>query len=430
MTSLLDLDIRTGPGLWIADILAIAALAGLVVRRPARRWMRVAGLGALAGLIIGLAVVFVVQDLLDVFNSPISVLSRTWIYAASAACGLAVASLWTTRGWRRAVAVFAVPWFLVTAALGVNAGFGLEPTIGDLIGVETQPALLVPPLVQRTSSEPDSTIPLADRWTPPATLPASRTGRIVIPSTASDFSARDAVVWLPPAALVDDPPDLPVVVMMMGQPGSPSVDIIGDVLDEFAARHSGLAPIVVSVDQLGGSDTNNPLCIDGYQGDARTYVSIDVPAFIRSTFNVQDAREAWTVAGFSNGGICALTLGALFPETFGNIIDVSGELQPDLGSVGETIDTGFDGDSAAYNRAKPTSILATHRYTDTWAIFASGSFDEPYLGASRTLVKAASAAGMTTSLEISSGTSHGGATLEYGLNHAFETLYPRLGLST
>jgi hypothetical protein len=37
---------------------------------------------------------------------------------------------------------------------------------------------------------------------------------------------------------------------------------------------------------------------------------------------------------------------------------------------------------------------------------------------------------MTTSLAISPGTSHGGATLEYGLNHAFETLYPRLGLST
>ena len=86
--------------------------------------------------------------------------------------------------------------------------------------------------------------------------------------------------------------------------------------------------------------------------------------------------------------------------------------------------------TAAYERARPLSILDTHHFTDTWAIFASGDFDEPYLGASRTLARAATAAGMTTSLAISPGTSHGGATLEYGLRHAFETLYPRLGLST
>ena len=79
MTSLLDLDIRTGPGLWIVDALALAALGALVVRRPARRWMRVVGIGAIVGLLVGLAVVFVVQDLLDVFNSPISTVSRSWI---------------------------------------------------------------------------------------------------------------------------------------------------------------------------------------------------------------------------------------------------------------------------------------------------------------------------------------------------------------
>ena len=48
---------------------------------------------------------------------------------------------------------------------------------------------------------------------------------------------------------------------MMGQPGTPDVTYIADALDAKAARHRGLAPIVVVADQTG-SPWHDPLCMD------------------------------------------------------------------------------------------------------------------------------------------------------------------------
>jgi len=44
---------------------------------------------------------------------------------------------------------------------------------------------------------------------------------VVIPGSVSGFAARPAWVYLPPAALVRNPPALPVLVLLHGQPGSP-----------------------------------------------------------------------------------------------------------------------------------------------------------------------------------------------------------------
>jgi enterochelin esterase-like enzyme len=425
MKPILNLNVENGPALYLVYAVAALLVVLLLWRRPfARRRLAIAAAGIAGGLIVGIAVVFVVQDWLDVFNSPLSITSRVWALSAFAAAGLAATNLWRSRVRRKILAAVAVLWFALTAVLGINAGFGLDDTIGDLLGISTASPIALPPLID----QPDA-VPVSEHWDPPADLPRSATGSIRVPATESGFPARDAMVWLPPAARVPNPPRLPVVVMMMGQPGSPDVGLIGQVLGDLAAQNHGLAPIVVSVDQLGGSAYNNPLCIDGYQGNARTYLSVDVPDFIRSHFNVLEEPRYWTVAGFSNGGICALTLGALHPELFGNIVDVSGELQPDLGSVDATVEVGFGGDQTAYEAAKPVNLLRAGSFPDSVALFASGSEDEPYLSASRTLEAAAAKAGMTTDLFVSQGTGHGGATLRYGLDRAFEVLYPRLGLS-
>ena len=56
-------------------------------------------------------------------------------------------------------------------------------------------------------------------------MPAvSRNGPVIIPATVSGFRARDAHLYLPPAVLVPNPPELPVLVMMMGLPGGPDQD--------------------------------------------------------------------------------------------------------------------------------------------------------------------------------------------------------------
>jgi enterochelin esterase-like enzyme len=433
-TTLLAIRIVDGPFLWGTYALAIVVFAYLLLRTPSRRWLVTAASALVAGSIAALLVTFVVQDALNLFNSPMTTTARLWIVLAGASVALALVNLRRSRWWRKVVAVWAVGLFAWTATLGISADFGILKNVGDLLDISIERPLDLAQLAPHSQNPPG---PLADSWVAPAAMPGtSAHGSVSIPASDPSFRPRDAVVYLPPAARLPDAPALPVVVFLSGQPGAPDVADIGTVLDEFAAAHEGLAPIVVSIDQLGGSSGNNPLCVDGYQGDALTYVNVDAPAFIASTFNVLTAREAWTIAGFSNGGECAMASGAAFPEVWGNIIDIAGELEPDLGGRAKTLSVGFGGDQAAYDAAKPLNILAAGAadpvsaalYADTVAVFADGSDDEPYLTATRTLAAAARAAGMQSHLAISPGTGHESATIEYGFRHAFELLYPRWGL--
>lgn len=70
----------------------------------------------------------------------------------------------------------------------------------------------------------------------------------------TDFSPRTSYIYLPPAYFAHPRPLLPVLVLMAGQPGSPedwvSIGHLKRRMDDFAAQHHGLSPIVVSVDQL------------------------------------------------------------------------------------------------------------------------------------------------------------------------------------
>ncbi|WP_382308233.1 alpha/beta hydrolase [Herbiconiux sp. UC225_62] len=431
----LSIRIVDGAFLWGTYALAILVFAFLLLRRPTRRWVVTAAVAVGAGILLALLATFIVQDVLDVFNSPMTLTARLWIVAAGASVALAVANLWRSRWWRKVVAVFGIGLFAWTATLGISADFGVLKNLGDLLDISIETPLDVSALAPHSTNPPG---PLYASWTPPASMPAhSIHGSLEIPASDPAFTPRDAIVYLPPAARLRDAPALPVVVFLSGQPGAPDVADIGASLDRFAAAHDGLAPIVVSVDHLGGSSGNNPLCVDGYQGAAQTYVNQDVPAFIASTFNVLPTREFWTMAGFSNGGECAIKSAAQFPAVWGNVIDISGELEPDLGGESETLEDGFGGDQAAYDAAKPLTVLEAGAadpataalYADTVAIFADGSEDEPYLTASRTLYAAATAAGMDAHLFISPGTGHESATIEYGFDHAFAVLYPRWGLS-
>ncbi|GAC1489594.1 MAG: hypothetical protein NVS2B15_07440 [Pseudarthrobacter sp.] len=78
-------------------------------------------------------------------------------------------------------------------------------------------------------------------------------------------------------------------------------------MDAFAAAHDGLAPVVVIAD-LNGSDSGNTMCMDAMTARADTYLSVDVPAWIRATLHVDPDPARWAVGGFSFGGTCALIL--------------------------------------------------------------------------------------------------------------------------
>ncbi len=121
-------------------------------------------------------------------------------------------------------------------------------------------------------------------------------------------------------------------------------------MDALATIDRGLAPIVVVPDQLGPRSAN-PMCVDGKLGNSRTYLTRDVPAWITSHLKVQTAAAAWTIGGFSQGGTCAIQLGAGDPSRFGNLIDVSGEGRPDARQRSEDDRRRVRGQPAAYRAA-------------------------------------------------------------------------------
>src|SRR6478735_5893523 len=88
--------------------------------------------------------------------------------------------------WRLAAAVIAVLVFVSTAALGINAGYGLNPTLGAMLGLNQAQHLALPALNPKVRQ--DNGVPLWQGWTPPAGMPATgRSGAVSIPATASGF---------------------------------------------------------------------------------------------------------------------------------------------------------------------------------------------------------------------------------------------------
>ncbi|GAA1956665.1 alpha/beta hydrolase-fold protein [Agromyces allii] len=428
--NILALPIIDGPVPWVVYAIAIAFVLVLLIRRPTGRWVITALLGILIGGALGLGI-FLLANALDLVDSQLPVEVGYWAIAVFAAIGLAVVNLWRSRVWRKVVASLAIVWFAITGVIGVNAFFGLNPTLGSLFGVSSQGQIAIP--TDGPTASP--TGPLYQSWKPPAGMPKQgEQGTQEIPATASGFDARDAGIYLPPAALVDSPPPLPLVIMMMGFPGNPDPSYIGGVLDTFAAQHDGLAPIVIVADQIGGDgQTTDPACADSTTyGKAETYITTDVVNWARANLNIIDDPTSWVVAGYSNGGGCAIKYIAQDPTLFRNVLSVSGEEFPGSEDPDSVISQVYGGDEAAFEASKPINIMqaaAPGTYDGVTAVFTAGSEDGGYVASQQEIAAAAAAVGMTVTNYVIPGAGHTGDALTDGLTEGFTVLYPVLGLS-
>ncbi len=152
-------------------------------------------------------------------------------------------------------------------------------------------------------------------------------------------------------------------------------------------------------------------------------------AWARTHLHILQDPAHWTVAGYSDGGECALSFGVKYPNLWGNVLDISGELYPGSDRSAQTLATVFHGDRAAYEAQYPLTIMASHTYTDMDGIFTVGSNDYGYRTQAQTAAAATQAAGWTTTyFEVPNG-GHVLAALNGGLAEGFSVLYPRLGLS-
>lgn len=430
-------------GWFVVAVFALAlALFGLtVVRRgegrwSTARWSAAVVLAATIGGALGWLVTWLVSEVWDLFGVSLSAAVYLAVALGFAAIGVGVLAL-TRRGlWHRLGAVGLVLSAVLVAAMLINIDFGRFATVQQALGLSSFSAATLPSRAAAGGGPDDSGVALAQRlaaWQPPADLPAVGTvHQVDIPATSSHFAARPALVYLPPAALVANPPPLPVVIALSGQPGSPKdVFEAGQIetqLDAVAAADRGLAPIVVVPDQLG-DPANNPMCVDSALGNSASYLTVDVPNWIRSTLNVAPGRTDWAIAGFSQGATCAVQLGTGFSQLFGSFLAIAPELGPSNGDQAATIATGFAGSQAAYDAAQPLAIMKKNApYSDSVGVFVVGEADQQFRSNTEKLQAAADAAGITTSLFISPGTAHDWHTGAYGFAQGFAALLPGLGL--
>lgn len=413
-------------------------LSGLVVlfllARRIPRWVVLAVVAAVAGAVGGALTLWIVETPVDMFGSPLDWTTRWWVIGCFAALGLAVANARRSTIRRKVGALFGAVVILATTVLGINASYGLNPTVGSLLGVATERPLALPaPLIPTNPSltaATDPSLPLWKKWKATAGMAVKGTvGTAVIPNTVSGFTARPAGIYLPPAASTANPPALPLVVLLMGQPGNPDPQYIAAILDRYSAAHQGLAPIVIVADQLG-DPTVDTLCLDTPRyGKVETYVNTDVVAWARAHLNILTDRADWTIAGYSHGGQCAIAFAAKHPDLWGNVLDISGEEYPGAEHAAKTLKEIFAGNQAAYDAQKPAIILSHNHYPDTTAIFTVSTNDPGFMPGVKRVAAAASAAGMhVTYHEVLNG-GHVVGALNGGLEEGFAVLYPRLGLS-
>ncbi|MDQ6698131.1 MAG: alpha/beta hydrolase-fold protein [Actinomycetota bacterium] len=153
---------------------------------------------------------------------------------------------------------------------------------------------------------------------------------MVIPGTVSHFHARPATIYLPPAYFLHPQPALPVVELLHGTPGSPrdwtrsaGADVTSD---RYAWRHGGRAPILVSPD-INGSFTADSECTNGTDGNVETYLTVDVPRWVRMHLASGQRARQWAIGGLSEGGTCAMDIALRHPAEFPTFLDFAGDLR-------------------------------------------------------------------------------------------------------
>jgi S-formylglutathione hydrolase FrmB len=450
----LDWSLIAGPLPAILRISALLAVAWLVAGRnaPRHRFLRRgAGGGSTGGAVsvrwlaicvpvIAIAAGGVVALLTWLTDNvwrpfpdllPLTIVLWSWV--ALAGVLLASARQPLLRTWpRRAAAIAASVLVLAAAANQVNLAFQAYPSLRIALApwLDPKPPFTKTVRITEVIARPGQA--LESIWHPPPGMP--KTGAVYqvnIPGVTSGFAARPGYIYLPPAYLATPRPQLPVLVLLSGQPGDPRNWLdsgqLQAMMDGFAARHGGLAPIVVMPDDLG-SEFANPLCLDSRLGNVQTYLTADVPNWITSHLQVRPPGQGWAVGGFSSGGTCAIQLSTQAPRLYRFFADISGQAGPTLGSRQLTISKAFGGNAAAFARVDPIVVLARTRFPRSAGVFVGGASDRMYTPQQRIMYLAARHAGMkATFMELPGG--HDWRVWGGGLQHNVAWLAGQLGIT-
>jgi S-formylglutathione hydrolase FrmB len=384
VTNPLDWSLLSGPIPVILLILTVAAFALLLTDRTRAWWTWKAPTALAVGAVLTAILGVVVDRWWKPFPEGLPTEVLLWMGVAILGVTVTAVRL-PSLTWRRRAAALACAFVVGLTGLNqVNRYFQSYTTTRAVLG----PWLNTGTDFHKAAGRPTGLVTappgrmIADVWTPPPNLPASGTlSEVTIPGTVSHFTARKAWVYLPPAYQAAPRPRLPVLVLLPGQPGSPRdwIDAGGiqRILDAYAAAHHGLAPVTVMPDATG-STIGNTLCMDSKLGNAETYLTTDLQAWVTANLQVASPDSGWTVGGFSFGGTCAVQLSVRAPHLYRTFLDLSGQREPTLGNHKETVKKAFNGDEGAFTRSNPVSILATRRFPELAGRIITGANDHEF----------------------------------------------------
>ena len=333
---------------------------------------------------------------------------------------------------RRVAGAAAGMLVLVALACAVNLAYHQYPTVDALV---SPPAAEEGPLPTPPVVRPE--LPAASEltWSPPPDMPSG--GKVFaqhIPAEDSGYASNPALIYLPPAYLAEPGAvNLPVLVLIHGQPGSPQDWLVSggltEILDGFAARHQGLAPVVVLPDASNAGNSNWPLCLDTAVSDSASYLARDLPDWIRNNLGVGTAGAGqWAVGGYSYGGTCAVQLAANYPDVYPTFLDIAGENEPTIaGGHQELLNIYFGGDSNAFREQNALDRFKAMQFPGTAGIVVVGEDDDVYAPEGRMVYDAAKAAGVDVQLQTLPG-GHSWQVWRAGLENNLDWLCTRLGI--
>lgn len=440
MNSAANLSIVTGIVPVALDILGLGALVWLLVgrRRHMTRWVPLAA--AVTALLMG-AFWYLAEQVWNLWGEPLPI--RDYVFAGFGLLAVLVMVpkiIAERRWWRRLVAVPAAAVVVLASAGLVNQSFDYFPTAGSLFG---NTGITIETLGQfraQTGSQPegygvpDAPGTIGFSWIPPRNMPEHGDMlNVYIPGTHSHMVSSSAYVYLPPAYVADPHLDLPVLVLIHGVPGG-TIDWlrggqIGQFMDDYASAHEGLAPIVVMPDAGAKWSAYPPVCVNSKMGQAATYLTKDVPAWVKSTFGVGTlSSRQWAIGGFSYGGTCAMTLAMNHPEVYPTFIDSSGESQPTIRQgYAVMLEKYFGNNVAAYRRQNALDVMKTRHYPGVAGIVTVGADDGTYRPQGIEVYEAMRRAGIDVRLQEAPG-GHAWPAWRYGVYHNMDWLMQRLGV--
>ncbi len=294
---------------------------------------------------------------------------------AAAAFGLAVWLLPRLAGsWPRLLArigLLAVVNVLVVTSVAtyLNASNGWYSSWSDLLGAapQTQTDQQGDDAALAAAAPVAGASPIAPAPTsyPPLPSPGTRLQKYTYTGPASGLTGQ-IEVYLPQS--YEDPAArdrrYPVMEAFHGFPGSPSgwtSKMNAPALLDQAVAGGRIRESILVAPQFTIPATYDSECVDAPPGKAQaeTWVSKDVPQFIRDHFRVEPARDAWAALGYSAGGYCATLMGIHHSETFGAIASLGGYVKPDFATgapwpSGSPLAARYD--LTAQMKAKPPAV--------------------------------------------------------------------------